>query len=83
MLSTTSWHLCAIGSNITLMRLVVVRHVQFLILVMNKASQGIAEHPNSFLRPSHRLVQEKKMGYMETLMAPLVEAAKDDVGELK
>eukprot|EP00903_Cladosiphon_okamuranus_P005829 g5770.t1 len=30
-----------------------------------------------------RLVQEKKIGYMDTLMNPLVEAAKDDVGELK
>ncbi|CAM9923920.1 unnamed protein product [Ectocarpus sp. 6 AP-2014] len=30
-----------------------------------------------------RLVQEKKTGYMDTLMMPLTEAAKDDIGELK
>lgn len=45
--------------------------------------RAIVEPRPSVLLFLTRLVHEKKTGYMETLLTPLVAAAKDDVGELK
>lgn len=57
--------------------------VRTLCTVKNKRITDKVGYLSHFLFSLHRLVQEKRMGYMETLMGPLVEAAKDDVGELK